>query len=311
MTTLPITGIHHITALASSARANAAFYTRVLGLRLIKKTVNFDAPEVYHLYYGDGLAQPGTVLTFFPYEGIVRGRRGVGQVISTRFAIAPVAISFWRERLGTLEITFNETQTAFGETALRFEDPDGMMVEIVTADGDTRPGYASEGLVAEMSVKGFHSALIQAKSSELTGKTLISTLGYRLLDKKNNLTRYTVGQGGSGTYVDILETPDVKFGHQGGGSVHHIAFRTPTDADQETIRQNIEQNGLSVTPMQDRQYFHSIYYREPGGVLFEVATDTPGFEIDEPLETLGEKLMLPPWYEKHRAKLEEVLPALS
>ena len=309
-TSIPITGLHHITALASDAKANATFYTEVLGLRLIKKTVNFDAPEVYHLYYGDGLAQPGTVLTFFPYAGLVRGRWGVGQVISVRFAVAPEALPFWRERLAALEPRFDEATTAFGETALRFEDPDGMMLEIVGAEDDARPGYASAGISAQLSIKGFHSALIQAKNTQLTGGVLEKTLGYKVANQKGNLTRYSVGAGGSGTFVDILETPEVKFGQQGAGYIHHIAFRTESDASQAIVRNVVESHGLSVTPVQDRQYFHSIYYREPGGVLFEVATDNPGFEVDEPIETLGQNLMLPTWLEPRRARIEAVLPSL-
>jgi glyoxalase family protein len=306
-----ITGIHHITALASSARQNVEFYTRTLGLRLVKRTVNFDAPDTYHLYYGDEGGNPGSILTFFPYEGLVRGRRGVGQMSAIRFAVAPSSLDFWKARLHELNIPFGPVSDLEGTPALRFEDPDGMQLEVIASLGDIRPGFATEGVPAEHAIKGFHSAVLQEKSLALTGAVLKDQLGMRQTLAIGNMTRFVAGNGGPGAIVDILETPDVAWAHQGAGSVHHLAFRTPTDETELAVRAVIEKTGISVTPVIDRNYFHSVYFREPGGVLFEIATDPPGFAVDEPAETMGSKLMLPPWLEPKRAKMAAELPNID
>jgi glyoxalase family protein len=225
-----INGLHHVTALASSAKANLAFYTNVLGLKLIKKTINFDSPDVYHLYYGDAEGNPGTVLTFFPYEGLVRGRAGAGQVTKLRYSVAPEALTFWKERFHTFELATQEDQDGFGNALVGITDPDGMVIEIVADADDTRPAIAAEGIPAAFGLKGFHSALMIAKSAKVTNPYVEVLTCYSIKETRGNLSRWHAGVGGPGSYLDIVEMPDAKMGLQGAGSVHHIAFRTPDDA---------------------------------------------------------------------------------
>jgi glyoxalase family protein len=311
-----VTGIHHITVLASDAKANVAFYTRVLGLKLIKRTINFDAPEVYHLYYGDDRGTPGTVLTFFPYAGLQRGRAGAGQVTIVRWSAPVTARAFWEQHLTMANVVVLASQTHFGEEVLAFTDPDGMAIEIVFTDGDIRIGQASEGIAQEDSLRGFHSALLTERRGGLPEGVLLGPMGYKrveeiALERGGTVRRYEVGEGGPGTYVDIAELPEAKMGLQGAGTVHHLAFRAPDDAAHVRIRSAIARTGQQVTEVIDRNYFHSIYYREPGGVLFELATDNPGFDVDEPMNALGQKLQLPEWLERRRADISAQLPDLG
>lgn len=310
-----ITGIHHITALASGAKANKDFYTDVLGQLLVKRTVNFDAPEVYHLYYGDAAGNPGTLITFFPYEGLVRGRRGAGQVQYTRYAAPKAARAFWSDRLIEKRITFQTAESPFGEPLLRFTDPDGMGIEIVftSAPGPGQPGgNSAAGIPTEAALTGFHSAQLHVAQASPTEAVLEHLLGYTLAERQGAYSRW-VAPGKvavPGHWIDIYANNQAR-ALQGAGSIHHIAFRTPTEASQRQVRALVEESGLHVTDVLDRNYFRSIYFREPGGILFEVATDPPGMATDEPLESLGQKLQLPEWLEPRRTQLEGVLAPLD
>ncbi len=310
-----ITGIHHITALASGAKANKEFYTDVIGQRLVKRTVNFDAPEVYHLYYGDAAGSPGTLITFFPYEGLVRGRGGAGQVQYTRYTAPKAARAFWSDRLIEKRITFQTAESPFGESLLRFTDPDGMGIEIVFTSelGPGQPnGNPSANIPADAALSGFHSAQLHVTQASPTEAVLEQLLGYTLAERQGAYSRL-VAPGkvaAPGHYIDIYANNQAR-ALQGAGSVHHIAFRTPTEASQRQVRALVEASGLHVTEVLDRNYFRSIYFREPGGILFEVATDPPGMATDEPLETLGQKLQLPEWLEPRRAQIEGELAHLD
>jgi glyoxalase family protein len=304
-----ITGIHHVTALANDPQKNVDFYAGILGLRLVKKTVNFDAPEVYHLYYGDEDGNPGSIMTFFPYSGIQQGRKGKGMLNVTSFSISEQAVDYWLKRLEKFKIPYKEPQQRFEETVIYFEDYDGLGLELVANSKDERKGFTYGNIPLENSIKGFYGVSISEEGYERTAGLLSTQLNHTLISENGNRFRYSAS-GKVGDFVDILCTPDALRGLGGGGTVHHIAFNTNTDADQLLVREAIAKVNLNVTPVIDRQYFHSIYFREPGGVLFEVATVPPGFSVDEPKEHLGESLKLPHQYEQYRAELEKVLPKL-
>lgn len=304
-------GLHHITAIASDARKNVDFYTRVLGLRFVKKSVNQDDPGTYHLYYGDYAGSPGTILTFFPWAGVPRGRPGHGQAYATAYSIPAGSLPFWQNRFTQLDVQTGGVETRFGDQVLTFFDPDGLRLELVaTAETDARPPAPAKDVPAEHAIRGFHSSTLGLTNARATAAVLVDTMGYRQVAQAGPRTRYTVATGGPGTYVDLLTDPSLPRGLNGAGTIHHVAFRTPDDANQEEALAALQADGLSVSPVIDRAYFKSLYYREPGGVLFEIATDQPGFAIDEPVETLGEKLSLPPRLEPHRAEIEAALPKL-
>ena len=304
-------GLHHITAMASDPRANYDFYTRVLGLRFIKKSVNQDDPGTYHLYYGDYAGSPGTALTFFPWPGLRRGRPGSGQAYATAFSIPAGSLAFWQDRLTKLKVTTEPVNTRFGDQVLTAFDPDGLRLELVaTAEADPRPPAPSLDVPIAHGIRGFHSSTLGLIDAKGTAAVLTNTMGYRLVATEGARTRYTVATGGPGSYVDLLTDPSLPRGLNGAGTIHHVAFRTPTDASQGQAHAEIARSGLHISPIIDRAYFKSIYYREPAGVLFEIATDQPGFAIDEPIESLGTKLGLPPHLEPHRAEIEAALPAL-
>lgn len=310
-----ITGIHHITALASGAKANKDFYTTVLGQRLVKRTVNFDAPEVYHLYYGDAVGSPGTLITFFPYEGLVRGRGGAGQLQYTRYTAPKAARAFWTDWLIHKRITFQAAESPFGEAMLRFADPDGMGIELVfsaTPGPGQSNGNPAAGIPPDAALTGFHSAQLHVAQAGPTEAVLEHLLGYTLAERIGAYSRWAVtGQAAApGQWIDVYANNQAR-ALQGAGSVHHIAFRTPTEDSQRQVQAQIQASGLNVTEVLDRNYFRSIYFREPGGVLFEVATDPPGMATDEPMETLGQKLQLPEWLEPRRTQLESVLVPLD
>lgn len=306
-----ITGIHHITALADEPQRNIDFYTGVLGLRLVKKTVNFDAPEIYHLYYGNETGAPGTLLTFFPYEGIKRGRRGSRMITATGFSVPHYSISYWEDRLKRFKIAFTKPTVRFEkETVIYFEDPDGMGIELVFNDHDPRSAFTYGNIPLEHSIKGFYHAEIWAHKPDLTADLLTGEMDHKLIAVENNRYRYA-STDQAGCYIDILHMPDKPEGIMGGGSVHHIAFNTANRQTQETLRSKIAESILSPTPVIDRNYFTSIYFREPGGVLFEIATAGPGVEIDEPREKLGESFMLPLQYEPYRNDLEKMMKPLK
>ena len=305
-------GLHHITAMASDPRANFDFYTRVLGLRFIKKSVNQDDPGTYHLYYGDYAGSPGTAITFFPWPGLRRGRPGTGQAYATAFSIPAGSLAFWQERLVKLGIATEPVTTRFGDQVLTAFDPDGLRLELVaTHEPDLRPPAPSKDVPAAHGIRGFHSSTLGLVNAQATATVLTKVMGYRLAAEDGPRARYTISAGGPGTYVDLLTDPSLPRGLNGAGTIHHVAFRTPTDASQSQAHTEIAKTGLHISPIIDRAYFKSIYYREPAGVLFEIATDQPGFAIDEPIESLGTKLGLPPHLEPHRAELEAALPALT
>lgn len=305
-------GLHHITAIASDPRTNLDFYTRVLGLRFVKKSVNQDDPGTYHLYYGDNVGSPGTALTFFPWLGLRRGRPGTGQAYATGFSVPAAALAFWQERLSRLDVPTLALETRFGEQVLPLADPDGMRLELIfTVETDPRAPAVSRDVPAEHAIRGFHSSTLALTDATATAALLTDAMGYRLQAQENHRARYATADGGPGTYVDLLTDPTLPRGLNGAGTVHHIAFRVATEADQVAAHDLLSELGLGVSPVIDRAYFKSIYYREPAGVLFEIATDQPGFAIDESVETLGTKLSLPPRLEPHRAEIEKILPPLD
>ena len=310
MTTL-INGLHHVTTLAGDTLRNVDFYRNILGLRLVKKTINFDAPDVYHLYYGDETGSPGSILTFFPYGTIPRGRKGAGQLTHTAFSVPVSSTQFWLDRLQQFQIAHSMPTRRFSETYLRFEDFDGMGIELVFTDSDRRAGYANGPIPAEYAIRGFHTITLELTRPDRTVSLLTEVMQHRLVAEDADRLRFEAGAGGSGNYVDIQTSAGQVRALQGAGSVHHVAFSTDSDETQLVIQQQLAEAGYQVTPVQDRNYFHSIYFREPGGVLFEVATNPPGFAIDETPDALGTSLMLPPQYENRRAQLEQVLPRID
>lgn len=306
-----ITGIHHVTAIASDAQANIDFYAGLLGLRLVKKTVNFDNPDVYHFYYGDEEGNPGSILTFFPYQGLVSGRQGKGMLNTTAFSVPLASMDYWLERLKRFYIPYKKPQERFGEeVAVYFEDRDGLGLELVFNDRDERKGYSNGIIPLEHSIKGFYNVEIWQEGYERTAALLTEQLDHQLISEKGNRFRFAAANA-PGSYIDIVCSPDSLRGLAGSGTVHHIAFATPGKEAQNEIRLRIVKRMLNPTPVLDRNYFTSVYFREPGGVLFEVATSGPGFEVDETREHLGEQLKLPPQFEQDREEIKSKLPAVA
>lgn len=302
-----IKGIHHVTALAGEPQRNLDFYTGILGLRMVKKTVNFDAPEVYHFYYGNSLGEPGTILTFFPYDGIQRGRKGKGMLNVTTFSVPAISIEYWEKRFKQFSISYTPAQDRFdGEAAMYFQDPDGLGLELVFNDRDKRSGFTYGAIPIEHSIRGFYSVEIWQEGYEKTAGLLTGALDHQLIAEKGNRFRFAATDA-PGNYIDILCSPDSLRGLGGGGTVHHLAFNTANRESQAMVREKVLEGGHNPTPALDRQYFESIYFREPGGVLFEVATAEPGFAIDEEKEHLGEQLKLPPQYEPKRDLIEKAV----
>lgn len=305
-----VSGIHHITALASNAQKNVDFYAGILGLRLVKKTINFDAPEVYHLYYGNENGEPGTIMTFFPYPDIPKGRKGKGQLTVTSFSIPENSMDYWTKRLDTFKIPYEEPQQRFDELFIYFEDHDGLGLELVANNKDTRSGFTYGNVPIEFAVKGFYSVTLSEECYEKTAGLLVGQMDHILIAEKGNRFRYS-SSGKPGHFIDVLCNPDSLKGLPGSGTIHHIAFATSNDKTQLAAREQLLKFGLDVTPVLDREYFHSIYFREPGGILFEIATIPPGFTVDEPLEHLGESLKLPPWQEQNRSFIEKQLAPIQ
>jgi len=304
-------GIHHITAICSDPQKNIDFYCGILGLRLVKLTVNFDDPASYHLYYGDELGRPGSVLTFFAWPGAHRGRIGPPQVTVTAFAARAAALAYWAARLREKGIEVHPHPERFGEPVLGFDDPDGMHLEIVGATDPSHEPWRAGPIPADHALRGFHSATLSEEGYENTAHLLTDTMGFKLTASESNRYRYRAGgEDRFASTIDLLCVPGGRHGGMGAGAVHHIAFRTPDDAQQAAWRQELVRSGLNVSPVMDRTYFHSIYYREPGGVLFEIATSNPGFTVDEPAGELGSKLRLPPWLESDRPAIERAVPPI-
>ena len=308
----PIVGLHHVTAIASDPQRNLDFYTEVLGLRFVKRTVNFDDPGTYHFYFGDDAGSPGTILTFFPWPGATRGLAGAGEVTHTAFSVPASSIAYWEQRLLSKGVLVEHTGKRFHEDVLTLADPDGMKLEIVghadAAPATNVPRFAD--VPAQHAIRGFFGVTMLQRDAKATEQTL-AWMGFGKVAEEGNRMRFAAPNGAAlGNHIDVVVNPNAGHGRNGAGSVHHIAFRTPNDESQLAWREVIAQH-LQVTTVQDRDYFQSIYFREPGGVLFEMATDTPGFATDEPIETLGEALRIPAWLEPQRARIEQRLAPLT
>jgi glyoxalase family protein len=310
-----IGGIHHVTAIAGDPQRNLNFYAGLLGMRLVKRTVNFDDPGTYHFYFGDEVGNPGSILTFFPWPGSHRGRQGPGQVAVTSFAILPGSVGFWIERLLRQGIRYQGPVTpdigrAEAERVISLQDPDGLLLELVAsaaAEGGTLWSQAP-GIPPEHALRGLHSVTLWVEQADATVQVLTDTLGFRAVREEGSTKRLSIGEGGPGTMVQVRSTGGFVRGVSGAGTVHHVAWRVPGDATQLALRDRVVNAGLSPTPVIDRRYFRSVYFPEPDGILYELATTSPGFTIDEPGERLGEGLMLPPQFEPRRAQIEAVLP---
>jgi len=304
-----ILGLHHVTAIASDPQKNIDFYAGVLGLRLVKLTVNYDDPTTYHLYYGDGQGHPGTIMTFFPWPGAVAGRIGTGQLTVTSFAVPEKSIGYWKKRLTGYNRSVRETRSEFDEELLFFTDPDGLQLELIATPHANPNRVWSRGPVpSDSAIRGFHRVTLSESGYERTASLLTDTLGFKRLQENGPRFRYGVSTGMPGTIVDLICVPEGQPGRVAVGTVHHVAWRTATDQQHQAWRETIRDLQYDVTPVIDRTYFHSIYFREPGGVLFEIATDPPGFAVDEPADRIGSSLVLPLWLEGERPELERILP---
>jgi glyoxalase family protein len=309
---MSILGIHHITALASDPQQNLDFYGSFLGLRLVKQTVNFDAPDVYHLYYGDEIGRPGTILTFFPFTDAARGKRGAGEISAVAFMMPAGSTDFWIGRLSAKGMPFHGPERRFGQQLISFEDPDGMRVELfedVHAVG--MPAWRAGPVEERFAVRAFHGVTLLHRTAAPTAAFLTQALGFDTAGAEGNRQRFIAGSGEAAGMVDVIEDAAAPAARQSAGSVHHIAWRAADDARQLEWQKALRKAGASPTEVLDRRYFHSIYFREPGGVLFEIATDPPGFSIDETVESLGTRLQLPPWLEKERPIIERHLPPIT
>ena len=298
------TGIHHITAIVGHPQENVDFYAGVLGLRLVKKTVNFDDPGTYHLYFGNQGGEPGTIITFFPWANAFQGKIGAGQVGVISFVVPTGALSFWENRLGKLNINFAKEQR-FNETYVIFEDPHGLQLELVERQAGKQNDFAFGDVTPEVAIKGFAGATLLSARPEQTAKTLEEVMGLEKVGEEGDLIRFR-SSSEIGNIIDLKATP-LGRGEMGVGTVHHIAWRANDDQDQVEWQEFVRNQGFGVTEVKDRNYFNAIYFREHGEILFEIATDPPGFAHDESLETMGENLMLPPQYEQHREKVKESL----
>lgn len=313
----PIKGLHHVTAVTRDAQVNVDFYRNVLGQRLVKKTVNFDSPDSYHFYFADEIGSPGSVLTFFAWPRMRQGIRGNGETAALAYNISSTSVGFWQDYLEGKGITVQPMEQRFGMEVLPFEDPDGMRIELIASEAPSEVQHWETGPIPQAhALNGFHSVTLWLEEIEPTADLLINQMGYTLAGQERNRHRFIGGPDSLANTLDILHRPvqpedmpdEAVFG---AGSIHHIAFRVPTDEEQLEYQSALRSAGYGVTPVRDRSYFHSIYYREPGGVLFEIATNTPGFTIDEPVETLGESLKLPEWFEPTRTAIEENLQAIN
>lgn len=307
-----ILGLHHITAIAGDARRNLDFYTRILGQRFVKKTVNFDDPATYHFYFGNETGTPGTVLTFFPWKNVRQGHTGTGMATNISYSVPKSSLEFWQQRFKNLWVRYEEPAELFGETYLPFLDPDGLKLNLVVpGNDDNRKPWETPDISAATATRGFHSVTLTLKRLEPTAAVLTDILGYHLLKQEGNRYRFITGAIDNANLVDLLVAPGESAGLNAGGTNHHVAFRVQNDEILMDYREKVLSKGLNITPKIDRDYFFSLYFREPGGVLFELATDNPGFTRDEPLSELGTSLKLPKQYQDARAEIERVLPNLS
>ena len=306
-----ILGLHHITAIAGNAKRNHDFYTQTLGLRMVKKTVNFDDPGTYHFYFGDEVGTPGSILTFFPWEGITPGKTGAGMATEISYSVPEGSLPFWADRFKTLNVKQEEISERMGEIILPFQDPDGLNINLVVPKkADDRKAFETAEVTAQHATKGFHSVTLTLNNAKPTAAILTDIFGYTLLEQDGNRYRYMTDAIENASIVDLVEIPGAARGLNAGGTNHHVAFRVKNDQVLMEYREKILKKGLNITPKIDRDYFFSLYFREPGGVLFELATDNPGFSVDEPVSELGTHLKLPSQHEHLRAELENTLPKL-
>lgn len=305
-----IKGLHHVTSMADDARTNNHFFTHTLGLRRVKKTVNFDAPDVYHLYYGDEIGTPGTVMTYFPFPDMPRGRAGTGEIGRTVFSVPRGSLGFWRDRLATLGVAGLREEETFGEKRLNFSGPDGDGFALVEVKDDPRTPWTEGGISSDHAIRGFHSVAMRLRDEGATAE-LLKFMGYEELDRKDGVMRLIVPGGNGASLVDLETMPNVNRAAQGAGSVHHVAFAVDNREKQLEVRNALIDTGYHVTPVIDRDYFWAIYFRTPGGVLFEIATNEPGFERDEDVAHLGEALKLPQQHKHLRPILESQLQKLE
>lgn len=308
-----ILGLHHVTATVDEAQADLDFCIELLGMRLVKKTVNFDNHNVYHFYYGTEVGAPGTIWTTFPYKGygVRDGVKGAGQVVTTAFSVPTGSLEFWRHRLKEKGVVVADIEAYFKEPAIAFNDPSGLRFELIANDRDARAPWSDGGISASAAIRGLHSVTMLVKSAGSTVHFMTDTLGYRILDKEGRRTRLMAGGEAPGHYIDVVEDFSAHPAINGIGTVHHVAMAIGTAEEQAAFRDQLLAEGVGVTDIRDRQYFTSIYFREPGGVLFEIATMKPGFTVDEPKESLGKDLKLPPWEEPHRSSIEKNLATVS
>ena len=305
-------GLHHITVIAGSAQENLDFYTGVMGMRLVKKSINQDAPDTYHLFYADGAGTPGTDLTFFPWPRMRPARRGTGQIVEVPFAVPPGSLSYWTERFAEHGISCGDLEERFGERTLPFRDPDGLHLALVETDDPRSFVPWERGPVpAEYQLRGMHAIRLWERDLEPTEALLTRVMGFEKVGAENGWHRYGVEDGSSGMLAEVKVVPEEKPGRHGTGGVHHAAWRVADDEEEKAMRQRVEQVGLQPSPQIDRFWFRSVYFNEPGGVLFELATEGPGFARDEDPEHLGEELILPPWMEARRGEIENALPPLK
>ncbi len=304
-------GIHHVTAIAGAPKRNLDFYVGVLGMRFVKKTVNFDDPGTYHFYYGDETGQPGTILTFFPWDHAAPGRVGVGETEETAFRIPEASVGYWMHRL-IMHGAPAKREVRFGESVLTLRDPDRMRIALVAVPGiEAEPGWSDGTVPAEHAIRGVHTASLLVADKTKTAAILTDVLGFTEVGSEGAVTRYRAGDTAIGGLIDLHEAGEFFKGRPGAGSVHHIAFRADEEGQAAMVQRLAEAHGIRTTPQVDRDYFRSVYFREPGGVLFEIATEDPGFTVDEPLDVLGQALKLPKNYEPHRAEIEARLPVLA
>ncbi|GGE86941.1 glyoxalase family protein [Chishuiella changwenlii] len=306
-----ILGLHHITAIAGNANRNLAFYTQVLGLRLVKKTVNFDDPTTYHFYFGNEEGTPGTILTFFPWERISKGTNGSGLATHIGYSVPKGSLEFWKNRLQEFHVDFEEGEI-FGEKLISFQDPDGLQLQFIeSSTADDRKPWVTDDIKDENGLKGFHNITLTLKNAAPTIKVLTDIFGYDLQKKEGDRYRFATNAIETANIVDIIENDEIQSGKNAAGTNHHVAFRVKDEEVLMEFREKVVAAGLNITTKIDRDYFYSLYFREPGGILFEIATDNPGFTVDEPLDELGTNLKLPKQHEPLRSRIEEVLPKLS
>jgi glyoxalase family protein len=307
----PVHGIHHVTCISGDAQQNFDFYTQVLGLRLVKRSVNQDVPDTYHLFYADAEGNPGTDLTFFPWPQMPPGRKGAGLAVEVGMAVPEGSLGFWAERLAAHGVDQDAPETRFGEPVLRLRDPHGLELSLTETSKPQEAVPWRESPVPERhQIRGFHSVRLWERDLAVTARFLRDALGFELMGEDGGWHRFGADGGGSGKWLEVRELPGERLGAWGTGAVHHVAFRVADDEEEIQVQQRVRAAGGSPTPVIDRFWFHSVYFKEPGGVLFEIATEEPGFTVDEDLAHLGERLILPPWLEPHRREIEAALTPL-